>query len=123
VNQSETFSSDFKQKQFSMTFHQPPVHLTILISDLCFDLDVVLMFSAINIAPTLSTLQITGSFTGLPIDSRICTVHFTSFAASVSTTNSASEELNVTDFWTFDFHEIGTPSRKITQPDTLILLS
>jgi len=78
---------------------------------MCFVLWLVVMFSDMNIAPTLSICTIIGGFTGIPMDIITCATNFTSLAALESMTYSASLKDRVTLLWPLLCQHMGMPSK------------
>jgi len=73
----------------------------------------LVLFSVMKMAPTLSSHTLTGVFTGIPRNSRICATKGTSLTASAQAQNSASLLDGDTTFWLLDLHAMGTPLKKM----------
>ena len=110
VMMSESLFSDRTNRIFTIPFSQSQYSLTNLLRiSTCLVLLDVVIFSDKNMAPTLSTLTITGKWTSIFILFSSHTRKIMSFTDSDNATHSASQLLRVTHLWAFDFQQIGTP--------------
>ena len=90
---------------------------------MCFVLSLVVLLLDSQIAPTLSTYTVIGSFTSIFIVCSNCTMNFSSFTTSDSAMYSASVVDRTTLFIPLLLHAIGIPQKYMIYPKTLILVS